>query len=418
MHTRGITSSDMLPGPVGTQGRAQIWPLVRRASLGVGVLIAAVVLALNGSLARATLLVVLLSVTLAYLIAPLALRVRLSYRSPRLSTTLSVLVVYLVLSALGVATWALTAGRFQKQLVELHAQTPVYVERGKQRLQMVEQFVDRFSPPARYAVHIRTLARTVTASIREQAVQVAGEFMASRSLLPWLWLVPILALVLISGISWFRDSAVAHLPEGHLRWRGEEFFRHVNSILAGYIRAQALACLLVGILSMAGFRLIGMPHALLLGTISGVLEFLPAVGPLITGIVACSIVDSERLILLLGFLVALRLAQDYAIYPLLVGHGMHLHPVAVILAVLAGAEAGGMLGILAAIPFVGIAAVAIRHWREYWAIERLLKEHERLKDRSAVTIPEHPDAPKVTQDPDSSANTELRESRSAEDRTV
>jgi predicted PurR-regulated permease PerM len=402
MHIRGATHSDELSEPVDhteRPDRAQIWAVVRRAGAGLIVLIAAVVLALNRPFARGALLIGLLSVTFAYLIAPLIFRVRLRYQSGnrRFSTTLSVLLVYLVLAAIGVATWALTSQRLQKQFADLRAETPVYLERAKQRLEMAEQIADRFSPPAPYGAYIRALLRTASLSIREQAARVVADVVASRSLLPWLCLVPALALLLISRFSWFRDSAVAHLPEGHLRWRGEEFFRHVNCILAGYMRAQILACLVVGTASIAGFWLIGMPHALLLGTISGVLEFLPAVGPLAVGVVACSIVDGDRLLLLLGFLVALRLVQDYLIYPMLIGHGMHMHPAAIILAVLAGAQAGGMLGILAAIPFVGIASVAVRHWREYWAIERLLKEHGRRVAVSDRTIP-HPDPPDRTSD--------------------
>jgi predicted PurR-regulated permease PerM len=247
-------------------------------------------------------------------------------------------------------------------------------------LDSVGRFADHFSPPEPYAAKIRELSHTLSVSVKARAEHIAEEVIESRSLLPWLWLVPAIALLLISRSKWFRDSAVAHLPEGHLRWRGEEFFRQVNSILAGYVRAQILSCLLVGALSIAGFWLIGVPYALLLGTAAGILEFLPAVGPLSLAIAACSIVGDEQLLMLVAFLAALRLTQDYLIYPLLVGRRMHLHPVAIVLATLAGAQAGGMLGILAAIPFVGIASIGIRHWREYWLLENLVREHGGKED--------------------------------------
>jgi hypothetical protein len=48
------------------------------------------------------------------------------------------------------------------------------------------------------------------------------------------------------GAPSFQRSALRVLPRGHLRWRGEEYLRDVNSALAGYVRAQTAAGVLVG----------------------------------------------------------------------------------------------------------------------------------------------------------------------------
>jgi len=336
-------------------------------------------LALNRPIARNALLITLFSVIFAYLVAPLAERVRRPHRAYRkpLTPVMGVLVIYFVMLIFGTTAWLLVAGKLQQQLTDLGDKLPTYVDRARQRLEMVERITDRFSPPDPFAEHLAGLWHTVSVSIKTNAIRVSAEVVACRPVLPWIWLVPTIALILISRVNWFRQSAVAHLPEGHLRWRGEEFFHQVNSVLAGYTRAQMLACVFIGIMSMAGFWLIGLPHALFLGTISGALEFFPIAGPLGISFAAFGIVSGERLLVLIGFLAAMRLVQDYLIYPRLVGRGMHIHPVAIILAILAGAEAGGTLGVLLAIPCVGIASVAVRHWREYWAIEKLLKEHAR-----------------------------------------
>jgi predicted PurR-regulated permease PerM len=359
--------------------RRQLWPVVRRAAAGGAVLVAAVALALNRPIARGAFLITLISVGLAYVIAPLVERVRrpyCAYRKP-LTPVMAVLVLYFVMLILGTAAWLVVAGKLQRQFNDLSARLPTYTDRAQQRLEMIERVSNRFTPLEPFADHLTGFLRTLSVSIKTNAIRVGEEVVACRPVLPWIWLVPIVALVLISRVAWFRQSAVARLPEGHLRWRGEEFFHQVNSVLAGYTRAQLLACFLIGIASMVGFWLIGLPNALFLGTISGALEFLPIAGPLSIAIAACGIVSGERLLVLIGFLAAMRLAQDYLIYPRLVGHGMHMPPVAIILAILAGAEVGGTLGVLVAIPFVGIASIAIRHWREYWAIEKLLKEHAR-----------------------------------------
>jgi len=359
--------------------RIQLWSIARRAAAGVAVLVAVVALALNRPIARNALLITLFSVLFAYVIGPLAERVRRPHRASRKPRTpvMAVLVIYFVMLILGTTAWLLVAGELQQQLTDLSDKLPTYVDQARQRLDTIERITNHFSPPDPFADHLVGLWHAVLVSIKTNVIRVSAEVVACRPVLPWIWLVPTIALVLISRVGWFRESAVAHLPEGHLRWRGEEFFHQVNSVLAGYTRAQMLASVLIGITSMAGFWLIGLPHALFLGTISGALEFFPIAGPLSIAIAACVIVSGERLLVLIGFLVAMRLVQDYLIYPRLVGRRIHMHPVAIILAILAGVEAGGTLGALVAIPFVGIASIAVRHCREYWAIEKLLKEHAR-----------------------------------------
>jgi hypothetical protein len=65
---------------------------------------------------------------------------------------------------------------------------------------------------------------------------------------------------------------------------------------------------------------------------------------------------------------------------------MHLHALAVIIVIWAGAVVGGAAGVLVAVPVVGIASVALRHVRDYRAIETLVREHEAMKrEREAAS---------------------------------
>jgi hypothetical protein len=61
----------------------------------------------------------------------------------------------------------------------------------------------------------------------------------------------------------------------------------------------------------------------------------------------------------------LRIVQDYVVYPRLIGQGIHLHPLAVIFAILAGEKLGGVPGVFLAIPLVAILTVSYRHWLEH-----------------------------------------------------
>jgi hypothetical protein len=112
-----------------------------------------------------------------------------------------------------------------------------------------------------------------------------------------------------------------------------------------------------------------------MGFIAGLFEFVPLVGPLAVAILATllAVLHSGLFsaFLVLVFLGVLRIAQDYFIYPRLIGQGIHLHPLAVIFAILSGAELAGIAGIFLAIPVVAILTVSYRHWLEHRGSESL-----------------------------------------------
>ena len=76
----------------------------------------------------------------------------------------------------------------------------------------------------------------------------------------------------------------------------------------------------------------------------------------------------------LAFLGALRLVQDYVVFPRLVRRGIHMHPLGVILAILSGAELAGIAGIFLAIPAVAVLSVMHRHLLEYRGSAGLVSE--------------------------------------------
>jgi predicted PurR-regulated permease PerM len=158
------------------------------------------------------------------------------------------------------------------------------------------------------------------------------------------------------------------LPQGRIRWRGDEFFQDINSTLAAYIRAQLIACVIIGSICTAGFAIIGVRYPLVLGVLAGLLEFIPLLGPLVVAIVATTVaaVDSgSKAALVLAFLAVLRIVEDYVLYPRIIGSGIHLHPLAIILAILAGNELAGITGIFLAIPVIAVLTVTYRHWLEH-----------------------------------------------------
>jgi predicted PurR-regulated permease PerM len=129
------------------------------------------------------------------------------------------------------------------------------------------------------------------------------------------------------------------------------------------------ACLFIGVVCAIGFTLLGLPGGLVMGVLAGFFEFVPLVGPLLIALMAAVLAMFHAgpfsAFLVLLFLGVLRIVQDYAVYPRLIGQGIHLHPLAVIFAILAGEKLGSVAGIFLAIPVVAILTVSYRHWMEH-----------------------------------------------------
>ena len=91
----------------------------------------------------------------------------------------------------------------------------------------------------------------------------------------------------------------------------------MNRTLAAYIRSQMMACLIVGIVCTVGLYVIGVPYALALGVIAGVLEFVPLAGPLLAAASRGMVNSFHSLSLafwVLIFLAVVRIVEDYVIY--------------------------------------------------------------------------------------------------------
>jgi predicted PurR-regulated permease PerM len=215
----------------------------------------------------------------------------------------------------------------------------------------------------------------IVEKISATASEVVSAVLGYLTFIPWLILIPILAFFLLKDVESFRRSALQMLPKGRWRWRGDEFFQDVNTTLAAYTRAQLTACLIIGLICSLGFFVLGLPGWLVMGFMAGVFEFVPLVGPLLIAITAALLAllhaGPFSAFLILVFLGVLRIAQDYFIYPRLIGQGIHLHPLAVIFAILSGAELAGVAGIFLAIPVVAIITVSYRHWMEHRGSEGL-----------------------------------------------
>ncbi len=176
-----------------------------------------------------------------------------------------------------------------------------------------------------------------------------------------------LFLVLVMSIYWLvvafalRDFFLSLFPaERHSDLR--PILSNIGSSMGGYIRATVINGLTIGLLTYIGLAFIGLDYPLALGAIAGLLEFIPIVGPMISGVIiviAALASSPTQAVIALVFMFILQQFEGNILVPFVMRTQTEISPLLVIIALFAGATIGGLLGALIAIPVVSALQVVL-----------------------------------------------------------
>ena len=373
------------PPASSSDNTASFPPPDRTVALNLGaaavlLVLVTVALAFSWVALKGVIVVGFLSVGVAYLVLPIVQMMRRATPSRlggwRPSRILAVLIIYAGIGAVLAPVWAIWGGKIVSQVPDVAREVPRRVSRFASQIRAGERWHEQFTFERETRAVIRATTHRVSERIQAEVSQVGAEVVRARLVVPWLASVPLLALLLVAQWPTLHRSAARAVPTPHLKWRTDEFLRHVNRVLAAYTRAQSLSALIVGVICGVGFAIMKLPDAAMFGIVAGLLEVIPIAGPLAVAISATAVAPSSQVLVVLAFLGALRVIQDYVIYPRLIRRTMHLHPIAVVAAIWTGATLGGVVGVCLAVPTVGVLQVTYRHYREYREIERLVHTRE------------------------------------------
>jgi predicted PurR-regulated permease PerM len=332
---------------------------------------------------------IVLSIFFAYLIEPLVQMIRRPFevanRDKYMPRPLAIATAYLVVfSTIGIAVAVLTPV-VNEQIKEFTASLPSYTTSIQRQFRDLSNRYDRYRIPEAVQQQINEKASGVVGTIGSG---VTDFFISSVSYLPWLILVPVLAFFFLKDANLFRISVLRIFPSGDWRARMESIIHDVNTTLAAYTRAQLISCVLIGTLCTIAFYFLGVNYALLLGVLAGILEFIPLIGPITIAIIAITVASLEspwEALYVFIFLAVLRLLQDYVFYPRIVREGVHLHPLAIILSVLAGEQMAGIPGVFLSIPVVALLTVLYKHILEHSGSKGIVANMLAPKENSEET---------------------------------
>ena len=158
----------------------------------------------------------------------------------------------------------------------------------------------------------------------------------------------------------------------------------VSQVLGAYIRGQLLMAAIIGISSGLGSWCLGVRYPLLIGILAFFFELIPMAGPILASLPAVMISLTQPFPLVLYvivFFVVMQVIENNVLAPRITGGAVGLHPVAALLAIVVGADLGGVVGALFAVPFAGIASVLIAAAWKGWRGEPVVVERAGMRFR-------------------------------------
>lgn len=321
---------------------------------------------------RTVLLLLTFSIFLCYLIAPLVRLLEqpiyVAAREIKVPRGAAIILVYLIIGMLLFLSVQLLSPLITEEVDKLKAEWPDYQNSARGAFYKVADWMRELKLPQRWQDDMMAHTSHIVNSFGDWLGSLLLGAVGYLTYLLWLIIVPIFSFFMLKDASKFERGLIALLPNEKLRKRAHWLLEDVSKTIAAYIRAQITACIEIGILVTIGLGIIGAPYAIVLGVMSGLLEFLPMIGPFIAAsiIFFLSLTVSLKLALVVAaFLALLRIVQDYIIYPRIVGQGIEMHPLVVIIAILSGAEVAGLVGVFLSIPFVGLVIVVYNHYLAY-----------------------------------------------------
>lgn len=178
-------------------------------------------------------------------------------------------------------------------------------------------------------------------------------------------LAPLLALYLLIDLPHLQRDVLNLVPEDH-RAEVADLGSRMGRAIGGFFRGQLFVALVVFLLSSIGFRIIGLPFWLVIGAIAGITNLIPLVGPFIGGGLGFIVGTFSEGIGkgLAAVVVALIVQQidNHIVSPNVMKRTVQLHPVTVMLGLLAGGTLAGFWGVLLAVPAIAVVKILLAHF--------------------------------------------------------
>jgi predicted PurR-regulated permease PerM len=177
-----------------------------------------------------------------------------------------------------------------------------------------------------------------------------------------------LVLVIVGGIflavdpKLYREGLLHLLPEGR-REQVRDALGNASDALRMWLLGKIIAMVVIGVVTSIGLYVLGVPSALALGFIAGLLEFVPFIGPILSFIPAALVslsAGGSTIWWVLGFYIALQQLENNLLVPLIQQRTVELPPVLGLFAVVAIGAMFGPVGVILGVPLTIVLMVLVK----------------------------------------------------------
>ncbi|HKY61066.1 MAG TPA: AI-2E family transporter [Gemmatimonadota bacterium] len=197
----------------------------------------------------------------------------------------------------------------------------------------------------------------------EEAMGLGRGLQMALTILGYAILTPVLTYYILRDFPTLQEATARLVPQDH-RVRTLGFLSRYDELLGEYLRGQLLVAVFVGIATGLGFWIVGFPNAVLLGVVAGVFNIVPYLGLVVSLVPALLIAFLSpplwlSLLKVAGVFFTVQSLDSYLLSPRIIGSRVGLHPVWVMLAIIAFGSFFGIVGLLVAIPLAVLIKMLI-----------------------------------------------------------
>jgi predicted PurR-regulated permease PerM len=181
------------------------------------------------------------------------------------------------------------------------------------------------------------------------------------------------------------DWVLAFVPRQH-RAKAEKTAEECRHVIFGYMAGNVITSIIATVVTLIALLVLKVPAALLLALMAGLSDFVPVIGFIasaVPAIILAMTVSANTALIVVAVYIAYNAVENYLIAPWAYGNRLKLSNVAVVLAFVVGAQLGGVIGALIALPLAAIYPSIERIWLREKLPEDTVREHRALETRKA-----------------------------------
>ena len=185
--------------------------------------------------------------------------------------------------------------------------------------------------------------------------------------------VPVMTIYMLNDGHKLSPFVQKVFPERQ-RSRISDVLGRLNKTLAQYISGQVVEMIFVGVFTAIGYFVIGQKYALLLGVFAGITNMIPYVGPYIGLVPALFVAITDSIWQVVWVIVVVLIVQQIdsnLIYPRVMGASLHIHPLTIIVLLLAAGNIAGIAGMILAVPFYAVIRTIIVYAWQLWQLQQM-----------------------------------------------